>query len=94
MPFLRLPMHSTFVLSAGQWLFDLGLALVRARRVPINYLLHAADVVDPVADPVLGSYRFLTQSWEAKRPLYEQILARLSATYRLVPTMEFVRHVI
>ncbi len=90
MPLLRLPMHSTFVLSAGRWLFDLGLALARARRVPINYLLHAADVVDAVPDPALGSYRFLTQSWEEKRPLYEHILRTLSTAYRLVPTCEFL----
>ncbi len=36
MPLLRLPMHSTFVLTAGQALFDAGLALAKARHVPIN----------------------------------------------------------
>jgi peptidoglycan/xylan/chitin deacetylase (PgdA/CDA1 family) len=92
MPLLRLPMHSTFVLSAGRWLFDLGLALARARRVPINYLLHAADVLDAVPDPALASYKFLMQPWEVKRPLYEHILERLSAAYRLIPTRELVRH--
>ncbi len=89
-PLVRLPMHSTFVLSAGSWLFDLGLALARARRVPINYLLHAADVIDAVPDPALASYRFLTQPWERKRPLYEHMLGALSAAYRLAPTREFV----
>jgi len=89
-PIVRLPMHSTFVLSAGRWLFDLGLAMSRARRVPMNYLLHAADVVDAVPDPALRSYRFLTQSWEEKRPLYEHMLDALSAVYRLVPTCEFL----
>jgi peptidoglycan/xylan/chitin deacetylase (PgdA/CDA1 family) len=91
MPLTRLPMHSTFVLSAGQWLFDLGLALVKARRVPINYLLHAADVVDAVPDPALASYRFLTQSWDAKCALYEHMLGSLSATFHLVPTREFLK---
>jgi hypothetical protein len=89
-PILRLPMHSTFVLSAGRWLFDFGFGLARARNTPINYLLHAADVVDAVTDPILGSYRFLVQPWEAKRPLYEHMLATLSAAYRLVPTAEFL----
>jgi hypothetical protein len=90
LPIFRLPMHSTFVLSTGRWLFDLGLALAQARRVPINYLLHAADVVDAVGDPTLASYRFLTQSWNQKRPVYEHILAGLSAAYRLVPTQELI----
>ncbi len=90
MPLLRLPMHSTFALSAGSWLFDLGLALAKARRVPVNYLLHAADGLDAVPDPALGFFRFLTQSWDAKRPLYEHMLGALSAAYRLVPTSEFL----
>lgn len=89
-PLLRLPMHSTFVLTAGQWLFDLGLGLSRARRVPVNYLLHAADVVDPVTDPALRSYRFLTQTWNRKRPLYEHMLSQLTETYVILPTQEFV----
>ena len=89
-PLLRLPMHSTFVLSAGQWLFDLGFGLSRALGTPVNYLLHAADVLERIDDPALSSYRFLTQSWAAKRPLYEHILAELTAGYRIVPTAEFV----
>lgn len=90
MPLLRLPMHSTFVLAAGRPLFDLGLALARLQRVPINYLLHAADVVDAVTDPVLASYKFLRLDWAAKRALYEHMLAALSSAYRLVPTCELI----
>lgn len=91
MPLTRLPMHSTFVLTAGRPLFDVGLALARARGVPVNYLLHAADAVDPVADPALASYRFLTRPWNDKRPLLEHMLAALAATHRLVTTAEYVR---
>ncbi len=89
-PVLRLPMHSTFVLTAGQWLFDLGLGLSHARGIAVNYLLHAADVVDPPPDAALRSYRFLTQTWDQKRPLYEHMLRQLSETYVIVPTHEFV----
>jgi hypothetical protein len=91
MPFTRLPMHSTFVLRSGRWLFDLGMALIRARGVPVNYLLHAADVMDAVADPALASYGFLMQSWSEKRLLYEHMLEELSMAYRLVPTCDFIR---
>jgi peptidoglycan/xylan/chitin deacetylase (PgdA/CDA1 family) len=90
MPILRLPMHSTFVLTAGQALFDAGLALAKARRVPINYLLHAADVIDAVPDPALASYRFLATSWSQKKTLYEHMLRRLSEEYDIVPTTEFI----
>lgn len=89
-PLLRVPFHSTFVLSTGRWLFDLGLALARFRRVPLNYLLHGADPVDTVPDSALASYRFLTQPWARKRKLFEHMLAQLSRYYRLVPTRELV----
>ena len=90
MPLTRLPMHSTFVLTAGQPLFDAGLALTSACNVPMNYLLHAGDAIDATADPALASYRFLTQPWDEKRALLEHMLARLSAAYRLLPTLEYV----
>ena len=83
-------MHSTFVLTVGRPLFDLGLALAKARLTPINYLLHAADVLDGPTDPALASYRFLNMPWRAKRPLYEHILATLTANYEIVPTREYV----
>ena len=92
LPLLRLPMHSTFVLTAGQGLFDAGLALAKARRVPINYLLHAADVIDAVADPALASYRFLATPWSKKQALYEHMLSRLSEAYEMLPTAEFLLH--
>lgn len=89
-PLLRVPIHSTFVLSTGRWLFDFGLALARVRRVPINYLLHGADPADAVPDPALASYRFLTLPWALKKELFEHMLAQLSRYYRLVPTRELV----
>ncbi len=89
-PLLRLPIHSTFVLSTGRWLFDLGLVLARLRRLPINYLFHGADTVDAVPDAALASYRFLTQAWTRKKRLFEHILAQLSRFYSLVPTRELI----
>ena len=91
MPILRLPMHSTFVLTAGQALFDAGLALAKARHVPLNYLLHAADVIDAVPDPALASYRFLAAPWSEKQALYEHMLRRLSQEYHLMPTAELIQ---
>lgn len=90
MPLLRLPMHSTFVLTAGRPLFDAGMALVQAAGAPVNYLLHAADVVDAVNDPALASYRFLVTPWAEKRDLYEHMLRRLSEQYEIVPTGELI----
>lgn len=94
MPGVRVPMHSTFVLSAGRALFDLGIGLVKARRIPVNYLLHAADVIDPTSDPALASYRFLNMHWADKQPLIEHMLERLRSTFHLVPTRDLVRKVV
>jgi hypothetical protein len=90
LPLFRLPMHSTFVFSSGRSLFDLGLALARGRRVPVNYLLHAADVVDSVPDPALASYTFLARAWPQKQPLYRHMLAELAKRFMLVPTRDYV----
>lgn len=90
MPLARLPMHSTFVFTVGRPLFDVGLALAVASNVPINYLLHAADAIDPVDAPALASYPFLTQPWDEKLALLEHILAKLAEAYQLVPTVEYV----
>lgn len=90
LPLLRVPMHSTFVLSSGQFLFDLGLRLTLARGLSVNYLLHGADVIDAVNEPELRSYAFLTKSWEAKRPLYEHMLEQLAEHYRIMPTQELI----
>ncbi|MEA3335656.1 MAG: polysaccharide deacetylase family protein [Chloroflexota bacterium] len=90
MPILRIPMHSTFTLTSGKKLFDVGLALSKSRGVVINYSLHAADLIDPVDDPLLASIKFLNQPFEEKRALYEHILGRLSETYRLLPTRELL----
>lgn len=89
-PLLRIPMHSTFVLSAGRWLFDLGSGLARLRATPINYLLHGADVLDIVHDPALKSYRFLQRPWADKEPVYRHMLAQLSGRYRLRRTSDFI----
>lgn len=89
-PLLRLPMHSTFVLATGRLLFDLGSQLARFRAVPVNYLLHGADVLDRVNDPALESYRFLQRSWADKEPLYRHMLADLASRYRLRCTRDFV----
>lgn len=90
MPLTRLPMHSTFVLTAGQLLFDAGLALTTTCNVPVNYLLHAGDAIDATTAGALSSYRFLVQPWQEKEALLDHMLARLSAAYRLLPTIEYV----
>ncbi len=90
MPWLRLPFHSTFVITFGWWLFHWGLRLALRRGLGINYLLHPAELIDPVPDIRLASFRFLHIPWSQKRPLYEAILHHLTEAYRLVPTAEYV----
>ncbi|NOZ27304.1 MAG: polysaccharide deacetylase family protein [Chloroflexi bacterium] len=90
MPWLRLPFHSTFVATFGWWLFRLGLRLLLRRGLGVHYVIHPAELIDPVRDPRLSSFRFLRVPWSQKRPLYEAILHHLSEAYCLVPTAEYV----
>ncbi len=90
MPWLRLPFHSTFVVTFGWWLFRWGVRLTRRRGLGITYLIHPAELIDPVPDVRLASFRFLRIPWSEKRPLYEAILHCLSETFQLVPTAEYV----
>ncbi len=90
MPWLRIPFHGTFVVTFGWWLFRWGIRLTRRRGLGITYLLHPAELIDPVQDPRLASFRFLRIPWAEKRPLYEAILRTLSEAYLLVPTAEYV----
>ncbi len=46
LPFLRLPMHSSYVYLLGEWLFDLGLALYKRGNTPFCYLFHGIDLID------------------------------------------------
>lgn len=92
MPGLRLPFHSTFVIGFGAWVFRLGFLLNSLRARGITYLLHPAELIDPVEDPCMASFRFLRVPWEDKRRLYESMLQRLSRAYRLVPTVEYLQH--
>lgn len=91
-PFIRTPMHSTFILSTNQRLFDIGTALVRKQAIPINYLLHGADVLDTIDDPALESYPFLQRSWDEKRPLYLHILKTLINYFELLPTRQLIEY--
>lgn len=90
MPWVRIPFHSTFVATFGWWLFRLGLALLRRRGIGIHYLIHPAELLDPVRDARLSCYRFLHLPWSQKRPLYEAILHHLTEAYHLVPTAEYL----
>ena len=87
------PPENTGCAGCGQALFDAGLALAVAQQIPLNYLLHAADVIDAVDDPALASYRFLAAPWPRKQAQYEHMLRRLSEEYRLLPTAEFLAQV-
>ena len=81
MPWLRIPFHGTFAITFGWWLFNLGFRLAIRRGIGINYLIHPAELLDPVRDPRLASFRFLQIPWQRKHALYEAILRHLSEAY-------------
>jgi len=93
MPFFGLPFHASFVYTAGINLFKIGYRLVKSRNLPLNYQLHALELVGP--DEM--DKRILNKRPGAKMPLnkkfdiYNYILKNISRDYRIVTTKELIR---
>lgn len=93
MPFLGLPFHTSFVYAAGINLFKVGYGLVNSKALPLNYQLHALELVAPEE----MDQRILDKRPGAKMPLnkkldiYNYILKNISRDYRIVTTKELIR---
>jgi len=48
MPIFRIPFYGTFVLTFGDWIFNVGSWLVKRKKIPINYIFHIADLSDKI----------------------------------------------
>jgi hypothetical protein len=89
-PLGRLPFHFSYTVLGGPRYFDWGLRQLRARRIPINYVLHLVDVVQPT-HPSLRRLTGVNIPLVKKLSLIRRVLEALHATYRLVTTETLVR---
>ncbi len=89
MPFLRIPIHTTFVVKLGLPYFRGSYHLVKSMNIPLNYEFHAADLADPVNDSRLGHLNGLPL--EKRIRLVRKILLTIVNRYDVVTTEELAR---
>jgi len=93
MPFLGLPFHASFVYASGINLFKIGYKLVKSRNLPLNYQLHALELVSPeeMDKRILNKRPGAKMQLNKKLDIYNYILKNISRDYRIVTTREFIR---
>lgn len=93
MPFLGLPFHASFVYAAGINLFKTGYRLVKANNLPLNYQLHALELVAPeeMDQRILNKRPGAKMSLNKKLDIYNYILKNISRDYRIITTKELIR---
>ena len=93
MPFLSLPFHASFVYAAGINLFKIGYRLVKSRNLPLNYQLHALELVAPeeMDKRILNKRPGARMSLNKKLEIYNYILKNISRDYQIVTTKEFIQ---
>lgn len=89
-PFLRLPFHFSYTVLGGPRYFEWGLRQLRARGVPVNYVLHLVDVMQPL-HPSLKRMVGVSVPLVKKLSLIRCVLEGLHDTCRLVTTETLVR---
>lgn len=86
-PFLRLPLHSTYVFMSGAWLFDLGFSIYKAKQACFNYLFHGIDLID------VGGYGLkipLFGSLERRRRISRYIVAKMKDSCNVMRTQDVI----
>ncbi|MCG2713901.1 MAG: polysaccharide deacetylase family protein [Candidatus Omnitrophica bacterium] len=93
MPYLSLPFHASFVYAAGINLFKIGYRLVKSRNLPLNYQLHALELVGPeeMDKRILNKRPGAKMSLNKKLDIYNYILKNISKDYRIVTTKDFIQ---
>jgi peptidoglycan-N-acetylglucosamine deacetylase len=100
-PLLRLPIHMTYLVYLWQFspllartYIRLALATCRLTKVAPSMLLHPLDLIDAEDDPEMRFFPGMSVPREEKMELLDEVLAQLSAGYRLVPLREHAADVL
>jgi len=98
MPFLRTPVHLTYLLYMAGHSTRLALAyfraavrLCRATQTPLSLLLHPLDFLGREDVPELAYFPGMTLCGERKRELVARVLELLCAAFAPLPLGEFAR---
>ena len=100
-PLLRLPIHMTYLVYLWQFspllartYIRLALATCRLTKVAPSMLLHPLDFIDAEDDAEMQFFPGMSVPREEKMELLDEVLAQLSAGYRLVPLREHAADVL
>ncbi|HEY4235251.1 MAG TPA: polysaccharide deacetylase family protein [Lacipirellulaceae bacterium] len=100
-PLLRLPIHMTYLVYLWQFsprlartYVRLALAACRLRKVAPSMLLHPLDLLGVEDDPDMRFFPGMTVPREEKMELLDEVLAQLTAEYRLVTLREHAADVL
>jgi len=87
-PFLRLPMHSSYVFMSGAWLFDLGFKIYKSKQPYFNYLFHGIDLVDVKK---YGLTIPFFRSLKKRREISRHIIGRIKDNCSLMRTQDIIK---
>ena len=100
-PLLRLPIHMTYLVYLWQYsprlartYLRLALSACRLMKVAPSMLLHPLDFLGVEDDPEMRFFPGMTVPREEKMELLDEVLAQLTAGYRLVPLREHAADVL
>jgi peptidoglycan/xylan/chitin deacetylase (PgdA/CDA1 family) len=100
-PLVRLPIHMTYLVYLWQFsprlartYFRLALATCRLMKVAPSMLLHPLDFLGAEDDAEMRFFPGMSVPREEKLELLEDVLAQLTAAYRLVPLRELAAQVL
>jgi len=90
LPYLRLPLHSTYAFIFGRQYFDFSLSLLNKDKADIAYLFHGIDLVDLKKQKLnLPFFKDL----KTRTKMCEHIIKTMSSNYKLLTTETLVRKV-
>ncbi len=93
-PFFRVPFHSSFLFASSPKLFDICYNWVKASKLPINYVLHGVDLIDPLGGKVKSKQPSLGLKYSCKEKTYKHILSSISRDYKLLTTKDHVKRIL
>jgi peptidoglycan-N-acetylglucosamine deacetylase len=100
-PLVRLPIHMTYLVYLWQFsprlarvYMRLALATCRLMKVAPSMLLHPLDFLGAEDDAEMRFFPGMKVPREEKMELLDEVLAQLTATYRLVPLREHAAEVL
>jgi len=95
-PIIRTPYHASFVIAAhnfnmGPSVFYAGFFLTRLKRLPLNYVFHAAELADSNHDSRLSYFQGLKIPLKKRYEMMSLILKNITEKFTIFSTDKFIK---